>query len=219
MDQGYNNFIVQLDGVVTQYPSLCRSSIGKKDILRGWLSVVDNEGKHWEDYEVEIHASEHFPYEFPVLYEISNKIPKIGDWHIYEDTLSCCIKVLPEEIARCKEGITIVEFIQEEVMPYLFNQTHRRKEGYYVNGEYSHGPLGIFEYYSSVLKTTDWKEVVLLLDSIAKAERPIRTAPCFCGKRIKFRQCHKDAFDNLIVIGRETLQMHAIMLAKAVKLI
>jgi hypothetical protein len=110
-----------------------------------------------------------------------------------EITFSCCIKILPEEIARCRAGIILTEFIQEEAMPYLFNQTHRRKEGYYVNGEYSHGPLGLFEYYSGVLKTKDWKEVIFLLDAISKNERPGRTAPCFCGKGMKFRKCHKEA--------------------------
>lgn len=219
MTQGYELFLAQLDDAMVHYPSMHRVSTGGKEVLKGWLAVVDKDGKHWDDYEVEIHASDRFPYEFPTLYEVSDKIPKIADWHIYEDTLSCCVKILPEEIARCRDGITLTEFIREEVMPYLFNQTHRRKEGYYVNGEYSHGPLGVFEYYSGVLGTRNWKEVIFLLEAIAKNERPGRTSLCFCGKNIKFRKCHKEAFDKLIGIGRESLEAHAFMLAKAIKLI
>lgn len=217
MSQGYELFQSQLDDAITHYPSMQRICIGEKEILRGWLSIIDKDGKHWDDYEMEIHVSDRFPYEFPTLYEVSNKIPKIGDWHIYEDTLSCCIKILPEEIARCRDGITVTDFIREEVIPYLFNQTHRRKEGYYVNGEYSHGLLGIFEYYSAVLRTRNWNEVIFLLKVIAKVEQPSRTAICFCGKKVKFRNCHKEAFNKLVAIGRKTLENHALILADAIK--
>lgn len=150
---GYDVFIQQLPDVEKEYPSLKRELIDQKYFLRGELDVVDKNEKHWDTYSVEIHYQEGFPYRFPTLFETGGKIPKIGDWHIYEDTLSCCVKVEPAEIIRCLTGITVLEYIKEEALPYLFNQTHRRIEGYYVNGEYSHGTGGFFEFYSEELKT------------------------------------------------------------------
>lgn len=134
MSNAYSIFVSQLEDTIKVFPSLQRRHVGEYEILKGIIPVIDTDGKHWEEYEIEIHCSIKFPFEFPILFETSNKIPKIGDWHIYEDTLSCCVKVKPEEIILCKDGITIIEYIQEQVRPYLFNQTYRRIEGHYVNG-------------------------------------------------------------------------------------
>lgn len=212
----YGVFVSQLDEATMSFPSLQRVVVNGEEILKGSLSIIDKDGKHWEDYEVEIHVSEEFPYRFPRLFEVSGKIPRIADWHVYEDTGSCCVKILPEEVLRCKNGITVTEYIQEEVLPYLFNQTHRRTEGYYVNGEHSHGLRGIFEYYANILNTGDnIKLTVQLLRYIATNDRPARTAACFCGNGNKFRQCHRLAFDRIKPIGSAVLLDHAENIARA----
>lgn len=216
MGNSYETFFSQLEEAVAAFPCLKIVNVKGQDILKGKLSVVDREGKHWEDYEIEIHASERFPFEFPYLFETSGKIPRIADWHIYEDTGTCCVKVQPEEIIRCKHGITVTEFIGEEVVPYLFNQTHRRIEGYYVNGEYAHGWAGIFQFYSSVLKTgNDIPETIRLMKLIAESNRPERTSFCFCGRNIKFRCCHREAFDQLKLMDKGKLLGHAKGIAQA----
>lgn len=220
MSKGYDIFVSQLDEALEAFPSLGIIEVDGKDILKGILAVIDKNGKHWEDYEIEIHFSKNFPAEFPTLFETSGKIPKIADWHVYEDTLSCCVKVKPEEILRCKDGITITEYIREEVMPYLFNQTHRRVEGFYVNGEYGHGQLGIYEFYANELNTgADIKQTIRLMRFIASNDRPGRTSVCFCGRNIKFRYCHRDAFDKLKKLGDETIQAHAYNFEKVVRLL
>lgn len=198
MDNGYSRFVAQLDEAIASFPGLIRMTIGNQEVLKGVLSVIDIEGKLWEEYDVEIHASEMFPYEFPILFEVSGKIPRIADWHIYEDTGSCCVKVRPEELIKCRNGLLLTEYIAGEVMPFLFNQTHRRVEGYYVNGEYAHGIAGIYQFYSTILKTGEnVLETIRLMKFISENERPIRTSYCFCGKNSKFRNCHKEAFDYL----------------------
>ena len=220
MSKGYDAFVLQLEEAYLSFPSLGRATENGKEILKGMLSVVDGNGKHWEDYAVEIHSTENFPDGFPSLFETSGKIPKIGDWHIYEDTLACCLKVKPEEIIRCKKGITVTEYIREEVMPYFFNQTHRRVEGYYINGEYGHGLLGVYEFYSDILGTgKDYRATVNLLQFIAMNNQPIRTSLCFCGSQNKFRNCHKKAFEKLKQIGDENLLSDANEFAKATGLV
>src|SRR5204863_3040780 len=171
---------------------------------------------HWEDFEIEIHCTDNFPNEFPRLFEISGKIPRIADWHVYEDTGSCCTKIPPEEMLRCQKGITVAEYMKEEVLPYFFNQTHRRVEGYYINGEYSHGMKGLFEYYSMELKTgNDYKLTLELIKFIALQDKPHRTSFCFCGQRKKFRHCHKGAFEKLKRLGLDMLNHHYNLIAKA----
>jgi hypothetical protein len=42
---------------------------------------------------------------------------------------------------------------------------------------------------------------------------------CYCGEKIKFRHCHKAAFDKLKSIGGVTLRAHAYKIAKAAGII
>lgn len=215
MKTGYDIFVSQIEQAIVAYPTLRRVKVNGKHILKGVLAVIDKNGTYWADYEIEIHSTENFPNEFPILFETSDKIPKIADWHIYEDTLSCCVKIKPEEILRCRKGITIKEYICEEVLPYLFNQTHRRIEGYYVNGEYGHGKLGMYQYYSDLLNTGNNIQLTIqLMLFISNNERPGRTASCFCGRNIKFRDCHRNAYDRLKQLGSEMLQLDAYSFAR-----
>lgn len=210
MSTGYDIFLSQIEAALEAFPMLLRVISGEWEVLRGTLPIIDANGRHWEDFEIEIRASENFPNEFPHLFELSGKIPKIADWHIYEDTGACCVKVKPEEIIRCVRGITLKEYITEEVLPYLFNQTHRRVEGYYVNGEYAHGIVGIYEYYARILRSLgDIDRTVWLMQYIARNVRPIRTSMCFCGSAEKYRHCHRAAFEELKLLGEDKLEMDA----------
>lgn len=211
----YGLFVEQLVEAEDAYPKLKRKLTDKGYILAGDLDVIDHTGKLWETYQVEIHYREGFPHCFPLLYETGGKIPKIADWHVYEDTLSCCVKVQPAEIIRCLKGISITEYIKEEALPYFFNQTHRRLEGYYINGEYGHGLAGIYQFYAEELKTdTDIKKMLRLIQFIATNEKPDRTSICFCGSGAKFRYCHRSAFDVLNQIGGTVLLTHCYEIGK-----
>jgi len=203
----YEVFADQAVHIPSDFPKF-RNEVDEKgkNYIKGVLEVVDISGKFWESYEVEIHWKDGFPFRFPNVFETGGKIPKIADWHVYEDTQSCCIAVLPEELIICKEGITLNQFIANEVKAYFFNQTFRRVEGYYKNGEYGHGLLGIFEYFESHLKTNgDARGMISLMIEIAYVGRPGRTHLCFCGSKNKFRKCHRDAFDKLGLIGKVQL--------------
>lgn len=205
----YELFVEQLAEAENAYPKLRRKLTDSRYVLAGDLDVIDEAGKLWETYQIEIHYTNGFPRRFPWLYETGSKIPKIADWHVYEDTLTCCVKVEPAEIIRCLKGITITEYIKEEALPYFFNQTHRKIEGYYVNGEYGHGLAGICQFYSEELKTgNDLREMLRLMHFIATHVKPERTSLCFCGSRIKFRHCHRNAYDKLKVIGDDNLRQH-----------
>ncbi|WP_110049712.1 SEC-C domain-containing protein [Chitinophaga sp. S165] len=215
MNNGYACFLDQLDQAIAAYPTLRKVGVDDRVVLAGCLPVIDRDGRLWEEYEVEIHASEQFPHRFPYLYETGGKIPRIGDWHVNEDTFTCCTTIPAEEILRCKKGITVTEYIDEQVMPYLFNQTHRRVEGYYVNGEYAHGVKGLLEYYSHVLGTDGSPGVtVRQLLYIAENTCPPRTSYCFCGSGLKYRHCHKKAFQMLQEVGVEILRMNALMIGR-----
>jgi hypothetical protein len=214
--ESYRTFCDQIPEVLNRFKNLHQvTTENGKIFLRGNLDVVDKDSQYWESYEVEIHHTEGFPFKFPDVYEIGGKIPRIADWHIYEDTLTCCLTVPPLEIIKCLHGITLDSFIESEVLPYFFNQTHRRVEGYYVNGEYSHGYLGILEFFDTELKTRGAvRDIVSLLFKIADSRKPGRADDCFCGRKIKYRKCHRSAYETLSKIGTEKLRIFANYIAK-----
>ncbi|MCG2459760.1 hypothetical protein K8352_03285 [Flavobacteriaceae bacterium F89] len=167
--------------------------------LSGEIEIKDEEGKIWETYSVLIKGSRQYPNMFPILFETGNAFPKIADWHVNIDE-SCCIDVPESEIIICKNGLHAKEFIERYCIPYLANQKYRELEGYYLYGEYSHGIFGKIEFYQSKLKARSPLQMVQMFDFILKGQILNRTAQCpFCHK-MKFRNCHKDAFEELSII-------------------
>lgn len=168
--------------------------------LKGSLDIIDGTGKVWETFQVEIKGSESYPYAFPRLYETNNAFPKNADWHVYENDFSCCVDVPMSEKIICKNGLNIANYIKQYAIPYFANQTYRKREGYYLYGEYSHGILGRLEFYQSKLKAKNPAELIKMFDLIINDYNPDRRAMCpFCYTE-KFRRCHRDAFRELQVI-------------------
>lgn len=211
-NMNYELFNNQIDDVLIKYSGLKRSYKDGKPIITGDIEIVDKNGKHWDSYSIEIHCSEQYPNRYPDLYETSNKIPKIGDWHIYEDSLTCCITIPPKEILRCRNGITLLEYIDEEVVPYFFNQTHRRVEGYYANGEYLHGVMGLYQYYAELFQISDIHRLVRMMIWVGENSKPNRTSMCFCGSGLKYRNCHRGAYETMALIGQDTFLGHTLIL-------
>ncbi|WPV66926.1 hypothetical protein [Chitinophaga sp. LS1] len=208
MNKSREIFESQSNSLILKYPQLSKSSLDGLPIVKGMLDIVDQNGKYWQTFEIEIHCTNSYPNRFPSVYEVSNKIPKIADWHMYEDTLACCIGIVPEEIIRCKNGIMLLDFYEEAVIPYFFNQTHRMVEGYYVNGEYEHGLAGILQYYTELFMNLNSEKVLGLLIKFLKNGDLGRTSQCFCGSREKMRKCHKSQYYTLMQIGRDNVKEH-----------
>ncbi|MDR6940846.1 hypothetical protein J2W55_000674 [Mucilaginibacter pocheonensis] len=131
------------------------------------IAAEDINGEILDTYQLEIHSTDQYPSVFPWVFETGGKLPVNIDWHVYDDTGRCCIKVPPEEEVICKKGITLHAFIKDELTPYLFNQTFRRENGYYIN-ERSHGVKGLIEYYCEKLKCNDLPTRLKLLPTYTK---------------------------------------------------
>ena len=195
----------QLTSIINEYPGL---SIKEKDTIQylsGTIDLVDEEHIRWDTYLVEIFPSANFPYRFPIVYETGGQIPRNIDWHIFEKTGNCCIKVVQEEILICYEGISLLSFIKDQLIPYLFNQTYRRKKGFFLN-ERSHGVFGPGEFYAEKLNgSKDIDMTIQLLQFIESSNEPIRVSYCFCGSGKKYRKCHREAYRLLSKLGKEQL--------------
>ena len=182
--------------IAQNYPKLEVKSLDGEKFVSGEIDIIDLAGKTWETYSISIKASRHYPKMFPTMFETGDAFPKIADWHVNLDG-SCCIDVPESEMIICKDGLDVNEFIERHAIPYLANQKFRELEGYYLYGEYSHGIFGKIEFYQSKLKARTPLEMLQMFEFIIKGTKLGRTAFCpFCHKK-KFRNCHKDAFEEL----------------------
>ncbi len=186
------------------YKSLSLIRGGGHPFLRGQLAIVDEEDTLWHTYDVEIHHTENYPKSFPIVYETGGAIQRIADWHINSDG-SCCLDNEFSQQIKCFKGIKLIDFIRNELLPWLANQSYRRVTGNYVNGEQGHGDIGRIEFFMLELKAPNLKVCVEWMIELAKRQKLPRQATCFCGSGNKWRHCHKPIFEKLQPISSVAL--------------
>lgn len=171
--------------------------------LKGILDIPNDNKEIAGHFLIEIHFTEEFPYKFPICFETGGEIPSELDWHKYADE-RCCITVLPDEILKCKKGITISLFIDEHVIPYFANQLYKKQTGKYKS-EYPHGIQGTAQFYETLLMTTNKQ---LWLQYFKNTFRNLkiscrRNDTCFCGSGSRYKLCHFQVFNTLYQIGEK----------------
>lgn len=203
-DATFNNEALKL---VEKHPAFEIKYSGTECIIHGVLFLNDTIGCQVDSYQIEIRRG-NYPEQYPLVCETGGRIPKNIEWHIYPITGNCCFEIPAEELLRCKAGLPLIEFLEHIVTPYFFNQTYRQVNGFYYN-EHKHGFLGVFEYYKQIFNSNNYLEIINLLDTIAIIEPPPRTSLCFCGSGLKYRKCHKQAYQKLKPLGTAFLQEQA----------
>ena len=200
----YDKFCNQLIDVVKEFPSLSINEQNGKKYLKGVLDIADDDTNIIGSYLIEIRFSELFPFRFPILYEIGNDIPNNPDWHKYSDN-SCCITVLPDEIIKCKSGISVNDFIKRYCCSFFANHIYRKKENHYLNDEYSHGSKGLKEFYTTLLRTDSKEQWISFYNHVFGVAnvKYNRNDKCFCGSNKKFKICHLKIFDIIRDIGKK----------------
>ena len=212
--ESYKLFCDQLNSVIKKFPNFKIIELDGLKALKGILDIKNNENEVVGSFSVEIRYIMEFPYRFPILYEVGGDIPNIADRHKYADN-SCCITVLPDEIMKCKNGISVHTFIVEYAIPYFANQVYYLQNGEYLNGEYSHGKDGYIEFYTKFFKTADvskWRENVERVNS-GRIIKMDRNKPCFCGSSKKYKNCHDKIYYDISRLGTSVIlkQIDAIL--------
>lgn len=195
-NNGYKLFVDQISDACSKNPGLIPFNKEGVPGLKGTIELFDEHNALVDTYNIEVLATENFPNTFPFVFETGGKVPVNYDWHVYETDGHCCIKTTPEEMLACKKGLTLSSFIENEIKPYFFNQTFRRVNGYFYQ-ERSHGVNGWMEYFEEAFKTADPKTIIEGLRFISKNNKPNRSALCFCGSGVKYRKCHREAYESL----------------------
>lgn len=182
--------------------------------LQGVLSLFDNEGGLIENYHISIIPNENYPNSFPLVYETGGKLPHNIDWHIYPDG-HFCIKSLIDELIICNKGISLLSFIEDQIIPFLFNQKYRELYGHFIN-ERSHGNRGNIESLQDLFKTKNLSIIKKCLQYILSRKHPNRTDMCFCGSKTKYRKCHRSIYQQMSLLPNETILLYLRIISSAI---
>ncbi|KAA5534562.1 hypothetical protein F0919_08040 [Taibaiella lutea] len=191
----YKQFLNDINEVLEYFPELNHIDRDGVPILLGSINLIAEDGEKLDRYEIEIHPPANYPNSYPLIYETGGRIPHNIDWHVYSDG-HFCIAVPIQERLDCLDGINLKGFIQKQIMGFLFNQTFRRKNGYFYR-ERAHGLLGRLEFYKEYLKLEDIKAVSTSLRIIATGLELGSDSKCFCGENRKFKKCHRRILRDL----------------------
>jgi len=194
-------FQKELPQVVSKYPNLSIKNDKGTGFLKGIIDVSTKNDLIIGNFSVEIHSTGKFPYRFPKLYEVGGDIPCEADWHKYSDN-SCCFTVEPEEILICKNGITLIQFIEDIAIPYFANQIYRKQEGNYLR-EYPHDNAGIRMFYSELFKSENINFWIKCFKNAFNKNEIRRNDKCYCNSGSKYKKCHQLVEEKIQILGKD----------------
>ncbi len=180
----------QISAVTERYPSL--SVIPDEDgyTLTGTVTMAKtyNDVPLYDDYHLKIVVSSDFPSHVPSVFDTNNEVPE-EFMHFLADG-SFCLGAYCDLRSFLDEHPSLVSFIDEIVMSYLYSVSYYRVYGTFPYGARSHGIKGIIEAYRDRYNTdTDLLLAQLLFYLIGK--KPYRGhSICPCGSGKLFRKCH-----------------------------
>ena len=197
-----------------KYPTLFLVKDEERVIVKGNFIATDSKSKiEIEAYEVVISFPRDYPNLFPIVTEVSGKIPKEMDRHVRPDG-TLCFSNPQEEFRICRNGITFIWFLKEILNAHLCREFVREKTGVYPTGERSHGVEGIWEEYYDIFNTKDKQWILTELNQILQHPHFARNALCYCDSGKKYKVCHERIEAQILIIGRDKLQQIIRILTK-----
>ncbi|MBC8390431.1 MAG: hypothetical protein H8E13_20585 [Actinobacteria bacterium] len=167
-----------------KYPYLLLRKKGEGYILSGTVFIENGDIK--DQYEIEISIPNDYPKKIPTVKEIGAKIPK-GFHHYSNETLCFETPFRVHQIFRQCE--TLLNFVDNLVVYYLFSYSYYAKHGKLPFGEHLHGAEGILEDYKKEFGVSEDSVAIRLLKILVEDNyRGHHICPCGSGKNI--RDCH-----------------------------
>lgn len=204
-----------------RYPRLRTAQNG---VVEGFLdlhAVYDGEERR-DAFQVRIVAPPDYPNSMPWLLETGGRTATIATKHRIEDhrnlhrnpgTGTACLCVKQEERRRFPKGANLRHFIEELVVPYLFGLSHFDEHGKWPWPDYSHGSLGIVEYYAEATDDLSNETIGSTLDLLKQdicwryfrkqIRKPSAMRMCVCGSRMPISRCHKGVWTGIIKLNAD----------------
>lgn len=186
-----------IEQTLKKYPNL----VSDMKSVSGSFIAIDKSSKiEIQEYEILIRFGKEYPYRFPIVEETSKKIPRDLSRHIMPNG-TICFGIPQDELALCRNGITLVWFLEEILNPHLCREYTREILGFYFTGERSHGNEGIWEGYYDIFKSVDKRAILNNLEMIHNHSKIGRNIPCYCNSNKKYKFCHEKLEAEIFKVG------------------
>lgn len=181
--------MTQYESAIIHFPKL---GLPRK-ISEGWeimgeIDVIDDENSYWDTYGINIIVPNLFPLELFILNETSGKIPNSEDWHNID---SCCVSTDARIYSVLCGELTLLNYIEKFVVPFLANHIVKLRTGSYASGEFEHGVDGKIQDYENFLGVQGANAVYQKLKTICSVVNRGRNSLCFCGSGLKTKHCYE----------------------------
>lgn len=182
--------IDQINAVTEWYPSLSVISGEDGYTLTGIVTMAKtyNEVPLYDDYHLKIVVPSDFPMHIPSVFDTNNDVPE--EFMHFLDDGSFCLGAYCDLRSFLDTHPSLVGFIDEIVMSYLYSVSYFRTYGVLPYGARSHGVKGKIEAYRERYSTDNDRVLAYLLFCLL-GEIPYRghcSCPCGSGKHL--RSCH-----------------------------
>ena len=188
--------IEQMTEVQAQHPNLELQRVPDGKLwVRGTVGFsIEHDSRTVEDrYQLKLSIPDDYPASPPFVFETEGKIPK--EFEHFMDAGNFCLEAPVEVRRRFAQHRSLLRFIDEQVIPYLFAYSYKRDYGVLPFDDRLHGTPGLLQYYSEFFQTsgiTAMKLLKVLADDWAP---PLMSCPCNSGR--KLRDCHGPKLDEL----------------------
>jgi len=201
--------------VVARHPGLTQVSPG---VLEGTIEINHQYGAmvRTDRFSIQVSAQNPNSSRLPALREVGGRSRVIVLKHRFEDVRAvhqnlidgtACVCVKQEEIKRFPRGTSLLAFLDQLAIPYLFGLSYVEEFGKWPWGEYSHGGLGLLEFYADdagQISKEGFAEVLAALradsnwsDYQRQLKKPSAKRACICGSGKAFGKCHHNAWRGL----------------------
>ncbi len=210
--QNPNLFEKEKQSTLMSYPKLEYIIENNIVILRGELEFnATFENQEISDiYSIQIVFPKDYPDTVPVSFEIGNKIP--DTYHKNPDK-SLCIAPPLDLIQKFSSNPCILNYIDNILIPYLYRYSYLQEFGKAPFDEYSHGALGLIEYYFDFLEIDSLpslgKMLLIVLENKYRGH-----LPCPCGSNKKLRHCHGPKLRILSELPIQQIQIDFINISR-----
>ncbi len=212
---------------LTRYDSLRLVSPGT---IEGRLDIcAEYERRLIQDhFDVRIERKNSNSVILPAVYETGVRIDTIArrlgvsdtrNLHRNPDGGSLCLCVKQQEREKFPPGSSLLTFIENLVVPYFYALSHYEATGRWLWGEYTHGALGLLEFYEDSTRPQTKEELEEVIAAIRleptwaqfrkQMKNPASKRDCPCGSGINFGKCHPKAYRGVKTLAA-LLQHHGI---------
>lgn len=177
-------------------------------------------------FAVRIVAPDGYPAKIPIAYDIGGRAKTVGHKHGIKDLQnihhnpkdgSICLCVRQEESKKFPPGSTLINFMEDLVIPYFYGLEYYNEQGKWPWREYSHGGLGIMEYHAEDPAVQTRESIARLAsylygdDDLKRYKRYLLKpmgAHCVCGSGYSFESCHDLAWKGLLRFGEDMRKLN-----------